>query len=197
MRTIEAPVDALKEMQRVILDRVLYPVYGAHYSAMGFVPHRGIRKNAEEHFQREHATKQTILKIDLKDCFPSIGSDVLYSNLLTQLLVKRNMNRWTSFADLSDYNYTTKIEHRVLKEYAVVNAMPGEIFSKLYLESICSIAPLYSFFSCVFISVAPINVNKFLLINISYLIYFLKKIKNLFINFIINKIISIIIQNFA
>lgn len=78
MRTIEAPVDALKEMQRVLLDRVLYPVYGAHCSAMGFVPHRGIRKNAEEHFQREHATKQTILKIDLKDCFPSIGSDVLY-----------------------------------------------------------------------------------------------------------------------
>ena len=134
MRTIEAPVDALKAMQRVLLDRVLYPVYGAHYSAMGFVPRRGIRKNAEEHFQREHATKQTILKIDLKDCFPSIGSDVLYSNLLTQLLVKRNMNRWTSFADLSDYNYTTKIEHKVLKEYAIVNAMPGEIFSKLYFE---------------------------------------------------------------
>lgn len=134
MRTIEAPVDALKEMQRVLLDRVLYPVYGAHYSAMGFVPHRGIRKNAEEHFQRELATKQTILKIDLKDCFPSIGSDVLYSNLLTQLLIKRNSGRWTSFADLSDYNYTAKTAHSVLKEYAVVNAMPGEIFSRLYFE---------------------------------------------------------------
>ena len=134
MRTIEAPVGALKEMQRVLLDRVLYPVYGAHYSAMGFVPHRGIRKNAEEHFQRELATKQTILKIDLKDCFPSIGSDVLYSNLLTQLLIKRNSGRWTSFADLSDYNYTAKTAHSVLKEYAVVNAMPGEIFSRLYFE---------------------------------------------------------------
>lgn len=134
MRTIEAPVDALKEMQRVLLDRVLYPVYGAHYSAMGFVPHRGIRKNAEEHFQREHATKQTILKIDLKDCFPSIGSDVLYSNLLTQLLIKRTRNRWTSFADLTDYTYTIKTEHNVLKEYAAVNTMPGEIFSKLYFE---------------------------------------------------------------
>lgn len=134
MRTIEAPVDALKEMQRVLLDRVLYPVYGAHDSAMGFVPNRSIRKNAEEHFQREHATKQTILKIDLKDCFPSIGSDVLYSNLLTQLLVKRNSGRWTSFADLSDYNYTPKTAHHVLKEYATVNTMPGEIFSKLYFE---------------------------------------------------------------
>lgn len=65
-RTIEAPSDALKALQRTILHKLLNPL-PAHPAATGFVPGRSIVDNA-----RPHAAQGVVINLDLADFFPSI-----------------------------------------------------------------------------------------------------------------------------
>lgn len=65
-RLISAPVDYLKAIQRKILRNVLERV-PLHLSANGFRRERSIITNAESHLSQE-----IVIKIDLKDFFPSI-----------------------------------------------------------------------------------------------------------------------------
>lgn len=65
-RTISAPYPALLEMQRWLLNKILENVKYSPYSH-GFANHKSIVTNA-----RIHKNQKNILKIDLKDFFPSI-----------------------------------------------------------------------------------------------------------------------------
>lgn len=68
-REITSPHNILKNIQRRILDRLLYriPVSNA---AHGFVPGRSIVTNAQHHLK----TAGAIFNLDLKDAFPSVKS---------------------------------------------------------------------------------------------------------------------------
>lgn len=66
-RKLSVPSMALKNMQRWILDNILYNV-DVNEKAMGFVPSRSIITNAYNHFAKKY-----ILKLDIKDFFPSIS----------------------------------------------------------------------------------------------------------------------------
>ena len=66
-RKLSVPSMALKNMQRWILDNILYEV-DVNEKAMGFVPSRSIITNAYNHLAKKY-----ILKLDIKDFFPSIG----------------------------------------------------------------------------------------------------------------------------
>ena len=65
-RRIEAPSDALKALQRRILQRLLNPLK-FHPAATGFVPGRSIVDHA-----RPHVGQGAVINIDLADFFPSI-----------------------------------------------------------------------------------------------------------------------------
>ncbi len=66
-RTIDAPSDELKALQRRILRRVLNPL-PVHPAATGFVRGRSIVENA-----RPHVAHAVVVNIDLADFFPSIS----------------------------------------------------------------------------------------------------------------------------
>lgn len=66
VRTIEAPDDKLKVLQRLILHRLLNPLPLPEV-ATGFVPGRSIVDNA-----RPHTQMAVVINIDLADFFPSI-----------------------------------------------------------------------------------------------------------------------------
>lgn len=76
VRVIEAPDITLKTIQRAILHYALDPARLRSPKAMGFVPHRSIITNAIQHqdwnSNRETATGRYMLKMDMKDFFPSI-----------------------------------------------------------------------------------------------------------------------------
>ena len=66
-RLIEAPKTRLKEIQRRILDRILNAI-PIHPAAHGFVKGRSIKT-----FAAPHVGRRVVLKMDLKDFFPSIS----------------------------------------------------------------------------------------------------------------------------
>lgn len=66
LRTISAPYPSLKYVQRWIYDNILKQIK-VHGCAHGFVPERSILTNASI-----HAGQRYMLKMDLKDFFPSI-----------------------------------------------------------------------------------------------------------------------------
>jgi retron-type reverse transcriptase len=68
-RTIDAPSEALKDLQRRILRRMLNPL-PVHPAATGFVRGRSIVDNA-----RPHAGCGVVINIDLADFFPSITAE--------------------------------------------------------------------------------------------------------------------------
>jgi RNA-directed DNA polymerase len=68
IRLIEAPKQRLKQMQRAILAGILDRI-PAHDAAHGFVKGRSIRT-----FAVPHAGKRVVLRMDLRDFFPSIRS---------------------------------------------------------------------------------------------------------------------------
>ena len=71
-RTIEAPVDRLKAMQKWILDEILASFSASEY-ATGFRKNYSIVDNA-----KKHVGKDLVITIDVKDFFPSITyADVL------------------------------------------------------------------------------------------------------------------------
>lgn len=67
LRLIEAPKQRLKEMQRQILEHILYGI-PAHPSVHGFVKGRSIKTFAEP-----HVGKQVVLRMDIRNFFPSFG----------------------------------------------------------------------------------------------------------------------------
>lgn len=69
LRTIEAPNEKLKTLQRRVLHRLLNPL-PVHPAATGFVPGRSIVDNA-----RPHAGRGVVINIDLADFFPSLTAE--------------------------------------------------------------------------------------------------------------------------
>lgn len=67
-RTLSLPSKKLKKLQRWILDNILYKI-AVHECAHGFVPDKSTITNAKQHIKKEF-----ILKMDIKDFFPSISS---------------------------------------------------------------------------------------------------------------------------
>ncbi|MCK1235663.1 retron St85 family RNA-directed DNA polymerase [Streptococcus uberis] len=65
-RVLNVPTTALKVMQRWILDNILYQVQ-PDPSATGFIPTKSIVLNASVHLRKKY-----ILKMDIKDFFPTI-----------------------------------------------------------------------------------------------------------------------------
>jgi hypothetical protein len=68
VRLIEAPKQRLKQMQRAILTGILERI-PVHDAAHGFVKGRSIKT-----FAAPHTRKQVVLRMDLRDFFPSIRS---------------------------------------------------------------------------------------------------------------------------
>lgn len=67
VRLIEAPKEFLKHVQRKILDEVLNPI-PVHAAVHGFVKSRSIGT-----FAGPHVGRRVVLRIDLKDFFPTFG----------------------------------------------------------------------------------------------------------------------------
>ncbi|MGB6719564.1 MAG: hypothetical protein WBE72_02115, partial [Terracidiphilus sp.] len=68
IRLIEAPKPRLKAMQRKILTEILEPM-PAHPAAHGFVNGRSIKT-----FAAPHVGRRVVLRMDLREFFPSLGS---------------------------------------------------------------------------------------------------------------------------
>lgn len=68
LRAIEVPKPHLKQMQRRILEEILNPI-PAHPAVHGFRKGRSIRT-----FVAPHAGKHVVLRMDLRDFFPSFGA---------------------------------------------------------------------------------------------------------------------------
>lgn len=75
VRKISAPDDKLKEIQRIIYDKILSGVT-PHPCCHGFTKNRSTVTNA-----RFHTGKRMVVNIDLKDFFPSISSERVLDTL--------------------------------------------------------------------------------------------------------------------
>ena len=82
-RWIEAPKPLLKQVQRTLLERLLYQAQ-PHEATHGFYPGRSILTNASS-----HSGKAWVLSCDLKDFFPSTK----------QSMVETVLNRFHNFGD--------------------------------------------------------------------------------------------------
>ena len=79
MRLIHAPRPALREAQRLILDKLLAPL-GAHPAACGFVPDRSIVHNA-----LPHVGQAVVVNADIHNCFPSVRWPLVLGALRREL----------------------------------------------------------------------------------------------------------------
>ena len=73
VRKIAEPLPSLKEIQRWILDNILYKCPISRFTK-GYVPTLSIRDNA-----RFHRNQELVLKLDIKDFFPSIKSGRVFN----------------------------------------------------------------------------------------------------------------------
>lgn len=73
VRNIAEPLPSLKEIQRWILDNILYKCSISRF-AKGYVPDLSIRDNA-----RFHRNQELVLKLDIKDFFPSIKAGRIFN----------------------------------------------------------------------------------------------------------------------
>jgi RNA-directed DNA polymerase len=71
-REISEPLPSLKEIQRWILDEILYKCSVSRY-AKAYIHKRSIRDNA-----RFHLNQKNVLAIDIKDFFPSLHFEKIY-----------------------------------------------------------------------------------------------------------------------
>lgn len=76
-RLVEAPKPRLKAIQRRLLDTVLAPI-PAHDAAHGFRPGRSVRT-----FAAPHAGRRVVLKLDLRDFFPTVTDARVVAVFLT------------------------------------------------------------------------------------------------------------------
>lgn len=82
VRTIEAPCEELKTVQRAILHTIVYKAGVTRY-AHGFIHGRSIVTNAKVHSDKFGSSKKTLLKIDLRNFFPSLSEEVVASAMYT------------------------------------------------------------------------------------------------------------------
>jgi RNA-directed DNA polymerase len=73
LREISEPLPSLKEIQRWILDNILYQCPVSKF-AKGFVPQKSIRENA-----RFHRNQSKVLSLDIENFFPSIKGGKIYN----------------------------------------------------------------------------------------------------------------------
>lgn len=73
IRTITAPSESLKSIQRLI-NELLTIVFTPHFTATGFVPKKSIVENADLHIGKRY-----VYNIDLKDFFPSVSFERVLS----------------------------------------------------------------------------------------------------------------------
>lgn len=73
IREISEPLPSLKEIQRWILDNILYKCEVSKF-AKGFVPEKSIKENA-----RFHRKQPKVLSLDIENFFPSIGAGRVYN----------------------------------------------------------------------------------------------------------------------
>jgi RNA-directed DNA polymerase len=76
-RLVEAPKQRLKSIQRFLLDRILNPI-PPHESAHGFRSGRSIKS-----FTAPHVGHEVVLKLDLRNFFPSISAARVLAIFLT------------------------------------------------------------------------------------------------------------------
>lgn len=74
-RWIEAPNEDLKRVQRKLMHHIFYRIAPTKF-AHGFIRGKSIVSNANE-----HVGKKFVLKMDLKNFFPSISKDMVYSSM--------------------------------------------------------------------------------------------------------------------
>ena len=96
LREINAPSKKMKDIQRWILDYILYRLNAGNF-AHGFVPERSILTNASVHVGQD-----LVLGIDIKDYFPSISFRSVYYIFKSAGYTKKIA--W-SLADLCTYHW--------------------------------------------------------------------------------------------
>jgi hypothetical protein len=94
-RTLNAPAEALKRIQRMLLERVFYS-YTIHFAAHGFVRGRSITTNAGWHMNFANH----IINFDLKDAFPSTVTRRVKACVGPQF--KRIMRQFTQDEEIAD-----------------------------------------------------------------------------------------------
>jgi RNA-directed DNA polymerase len=77
LRLIESPKPMLKRIQRRLLDEILLKI-PAHEAAHGFRPGRSVSS-----FVAPHVGRRVVLKMDLRDFFPSITAARVLANFMT------------------------------------------------------------------------------------------------------------------
>ena len=122
-RLIEAPKQRLKELQRRILSGILNLV-PPHPAAHGFLPGRSIRT-----FATPHTGQRVVLRMDLRDFFPSIGFARVeaffrtagYPEPVARLLARLCTNR----APRDVWNLRCEgVDPRQLRDYQVLYTQP-------------------------------------------------------------------------
>lgn len=104
-REISSPTDALKHVQRRILDRLLYriPVSNATH---GFIPGRSIVTGAKVHL--DFATE--IVNIDLQDAFPSVSAE-----RVRHLFVRHIKIPFLHLGRQASYDHTRDLMHMLTR----------------------------------------------------------------------------------
>ena len=93
-RLICAPNSALKRIQKALVIRLLHPL-GVHKSVYGFVPGRSIVDNAQH-----HVSKDVVVSVDIRDCFPSVRWPLILSVLRRDLGSKLRQETLLFLVDL-------------------------------------------------------------------------------------------------
>ncbi|NDK08816.1 hypothetical protein EOM39_06270 [Candidatus Gracilibacteria bacterium] len=98
-RILHAPVYKLKNAQRIILKNILYKKHNDLLidNITGFIPNKNIKNNANF-----HVGKKYILKVDIKDFFPSITQDRVYGLLRKEYNLDHSTSMYLS--SLCTYN---------------------------------------------------------------------------------------------
>jgi len=117
-RILHEPMLELKYIQKFILNTVLYKftyMYRFSSSVKGFLPNENIIKNATPHLNRV-----AIVKMDIKDFFPSITRKMIYN-------IFRKYNKFS-------YEYAYILSHLVTYD----NALPQGAPTSPFLANICA-----------------------------------------------------------
>lgn len=109
-RTIEAPCDDLKYIQRLLLDRFATRLFKEHRRAYGFVKGRNIFSAAKSlslaSLIKGHAKDtKALVKIDLKDFFPSISTQFLSELIFKyfrEYICRSSKGNWGFWKDLDE-----------------------------------------------------------------------------------------------
>lgn len=107
-RTIEAPCDDLKYIQRLLLDRFAERLFLANKKAFGFVKKKSTYNAAldiafNNIYNGLHKSNKALVKIDLKDFFPSITERMLVFHIFYYFINRiryANKGNWCFWDDI-------------------------------------------------------------------------------------------------